>query len=74
VPVETINQRWPESLSQTPTRLLSEMSTDQNWIRTEANFVRIRTGSDWKNFCCFVVIILTTPKMLVVMSFYRFVW
>jgi len=24
----------------------SEMSTDQDWIRTEANFCRIRTGSD----------------------------
>jgi len=28
---------------------LSEMSTDQDWIRTEANFAWIRTGSD-RNF------------------------
>jgi len=51
---------------------LAEMSTDRNGsdcIRTEANFGRIRTGSeciffqnwrirtgaDWENFCCFNV-------------------
>ena len=28
----------------------TEMSTDQDWIRTEANFGRIRTGSDCKFF------------------------
>jgi len=27
-----------------------EMSTDQDWIRTEANFGRIRTGSDCSFF------------------------
>jgi len=44
---------------------LAEMSTDQDWIWTAANFGRIRTGSicnffenwrirtasDWENFC-----------------------
>ena len=29
---------------------MPEMSTDQNWIRTEANFGRIRTGSDCNFF------------------------
>jgi len=28
----------------------TEMSTDQDWIRTEANFGRIRTGSDCSFF------------------------
>jgi len=36
----------------------AEMSMDRtglDWIRTEANFGRIRTGSDWENFSCFNV-------------------
>jgi len=63
-----------------------EMSTDQDWIGTEANFGRIRTGSDcnffenwrsrtgsdWENFCCFNVIILNISKILVVIRFHRF--
>jgi len=65
---------------------MSEMSTDQYWIRTEANFGRIRTGSDcnffqnwrirtgsdWENFCCFDVIILKILTILVVIRFHRF--
>jgi len=60
-------------------------STSSDWIRTEANFGRIRTGSDcnffesfririgsdWESFSCFNVIILTISKSLV--RFYRFV-
>jgi len=57
---------------------LAEMSTDQDWIglvRTEGNFGRIRTGSDYNCFenwrigriCCFDVIILAAIKILVVM-------
>jgi len=29
---------------------LSEMSKDQDWIRTEANFGGVRTGSDYNFF------------------------
>jgi len=63
--------------------------TQQGWaqIRTEAifgqirtglecNFFenwRIRTGSDWENFHCFDVIILTASEILVVMRFCRIV-
>jgi len=50
---------------------LAEMSTDQDWIWTAANFGRIRTGSicnflknwrirtasDWENYCFIYVII-----------------
>jgi len=64
----------------------AEMSTDQDWIRTEANFDRIktgsncnffeiwqiRTGSDWENFCCFNEIILKISKILSVIRFHRF--
>ena len=66
---------------------LAEMSTDRigsDWIRTEANFGRIRTGSycnffenwririgsDWENIFCFNVIILNVSKILVVIRFY----
>jgi len=31
-------------------RRLAEMSTDEDWIRTEANFGRIRTGTDCNFF------------------------
>ena len=55
-----------------------EMSTDQDWIRTEVNFGRIRTGSDcnsfenWRfrtgsdleKFHCFDVIILTFSPLI----------
>ena len=58
--------------------------TGSDWIRTEANFWRIRTGSDcnfflnWRittgsdseNFCCFNVIILKISKILVVIRFH----
>ena len=69
------------------TRRPAEMSTDQDWIgldRTEANFGRIRTrsdynfcklahqvGSDWENFCCFNEITLKISKILVVIRFHR---
>ena len=33
---------------------------------------RIRTGSDWENFCCICVIILKISKILIVIRFYRF--
>jgi len=60
--------------------------TGSDWIRTEACFLpdkgwiglhcfeiwRIRTGSDSENFCCFNVIILKTPKILVVIRFHNF--
>jgi len=49
-----------------------ETSTDQDWIKTEANFWRIRTGSDSESFCCFNVIILKISKILVVIWFHRF--
>jgi len=70
-------------------RTSPEMSTDQYWIRTEANFGRIRTGSDcnflenWRiktgsdreNFCCFNVIILNISKILAVIRFHMFaIW
>ena len=59
---------------------------DQDWIRTEANFGRIRagsdcnffqnwrirTGSDSENFCYFSVIILKISKSVVVIRFHRF--
>ena len=54
---------------------LPEMSTDKtgsDWFRTEANFGWIRTGSDWRNSCCFDVIIRNISKMLVAIRFYRF--
>jgi len=64
----------------------SDMSTDQDWIRSETNFCRIRTGSDsnffenWRiktgsgseNFCCFNVIILKISKILVIIRFHMF--
>jgi len=60
--------------------------TGSDWIRTEANFGRImtgsdcnffdnwriRTGSDWENIFCFNVIILNVSKILVVIRYYRF--
>jgi len=63
---------------------IAEMSTDQDWIGldqdwsqfgSDCNFFqnwRIRTGSDWENFCCFNVIILKISKFLVVIGFHRF--
>ena len=42
-----------------------ELQFFENW--------RIRTGSDWENFCYFNVIILKTPKILVLIRFHRFV-
>jgi len=64
----------------------ARIRTGSDWIRTEANFGRsrsgsdcnffqnwwIRTGSDWVNFCCFNVIILKISKVLVVIRYYRF--
>jgi len=61
--------------------------TGSDWFRTEANFGRIRigsdciffenwrirAGSDWENFCCFNVIILNISKIVGVIRFYRFV-
>jgi len=55
----------------------ARIRTGSDWIRTEANFCRIRTGSDcnffknWRirtgsnceNFCCFNVIILKISKI-----------
>jgi len=69
-----VHQRW------------ARIRTGSDWIRTEANYDRIRigsdcnffqnwrirTGSDWENFCCFHVIILKISKILVVIRFHRF--
>ena len=68
---------------------LQNRAPNQRWarIRTEANFGRIRTGSDciffenwriktgsdWQNFCCCNVVILTMSNISVVIRFYRFV-
>jgi len=53
---------------------LTERLQQQSAIHsTQQRWARIRTGSDWDNFCCFHVIILTPSKILVVMWFYRFV-
>ena len=46
----------------------------QNWLQSWSVFIwqrwaRIRTGSDWENFCCFNVIILKISKILVVIHF-----
>jgi len=68
-----------------------QVADDQTWarIRTEVDFGRIRTGSDcnffqnwrirtgsdWENFCCFNVIILKISNILVVIRFiYLFVY
>jgi len=62
------------------------MNTDQDWIRSEANFgwirtgsdcnffenLRIRTESDSEKFCCLNVIILKISKILVVIRIHRF--
>jgi len=55
------------------------VTTHQRWARirtwSDYNFfenLRIKTGSDWENFCCFNVIILTKSKFLVVIRFHRF--
>jgi len=48
------------------------MSTDKDWIRTEANFGRIKTGSDSEDFCCFNVIILKISKILAAIRFQGF--
>jgi len=66
-----IYQRW------------ARIRSGSDWIKTETNFGRIRagsdcnsfenwrirTGSDWENFCCFNVIILKISKILVVIRF-----
>jgi len=51
----------------------------QRWARirtgSDCNFFenwRIRTGSDWENFCYFNVIILKISKILVMIWFHRF--
>jgi len=65
---------------------LARIRTGSDWIRTESNFGRIRTGSDcnffencrirtgsnWENIFCFNVIIVNISKILVVIRFYRF--
>jgi len=36
------------------------------------SWARIRTGSDWANFCCLNGIVITISKVFVVIRFYRF--
>jgi len=51
----------------------SQFWPDQDWIGLQffENW-RIRTGSDWENFCRFNVIILKISKILVLNRFHRF--
>ena len=64
----------------------ARIRTGSDWIRTETNFGRsrtgsdrnffgswrIRTGSDCENFCCFDLIILNLSKIFLVIRFHRF--
>jgi len=43
-------------------RLRDEHGQDWIRVRTEANFHRIRTGSDWENFCCLMWLFWKYPK------------
>ena len=69
--IYTRDQRW------------TRIRIGSDWIRTEAYFGRIRTGSDcnfldrktgsdWENILCFNVIILNVSKILVLIRFYRY--
>ena len=69
-----------------PNHRRARIRVGSDWIRTETNFGRIRTGSDsnffhnwgirtgsdWEDVCYFNVIILKISKKLVVIRFHRF--
>jgi len=43
---------------------------ESDWNRTTGNFGQMKTESDWENFCCFIVIMLTISKFLVAIRLY----
>ena len=62
-------QSWSEKIASI---LSSRDPVHAHLCNTGQRWARIRTGLDWENICCFNVVILKTPTILVLIRFHRF--